>query len=228
MLSFLKEHNNINDKDINKDKSVENKDSQKCTTLAARQEQLKKTTRLLLIVFGIGVFCLWFMIAKSGPQTASANINEQEEAEMEIAIAKIIGVKSELNTGTIELMKKFGELSNVKQLKLSELAKNPFETEQSFGDMSAACGFQGQAMTNSNSEYNKRLHLLSIMYSENGNYQQCCMINDTILYEGDAIEGFLVRQIKDKQETINVKIPIEEAKISTQVNITDNTDAHQL
>jgi len=40
----------------------------------------------------------------------------------------------------------------------------------------------------------KDMQLLSIMQSERGN---CCMIDDRILYEGDSIKSFTVKQISD-------------------------------
>ncbi|MHC4423943.1 MAG: hypothetical protein ACYSWR_04670 [Planctomycetota bacterium] len=40
----------------------------------------------------------------------------------------------------------------------------------------------------------KNMKLLSIMQSDEGN---CCMIDDSILYEGDSIKGFRLKQISD-------------------------------
>lgn len=200
MLSFLKEHSDANQQEQVNEKTGDKAETQECSTMATREAHVKKTTRLLAVVFGIGIFCLWFMIAKSGPQAASADTNAAEETEMQLAIAKIIGTKSELNNGTIELMQKFGELSNVKQLKLNDLIKNPFETEMSADDAAAINGVVGQAQ--GNSPYSKKLQLLGIMYPGDDEGKQCCMINDRLLYEGDTIEDFKVWQIKNKSVTL--------------------------
>ncbi|MHC4722572.1 MAG: hypothetical protein ACYS6I_07670, partial [Planctomycetota bacterium] len=50
------------------------------------------------------------------------------------------------------------------------------------------------------------MQLLSIIQSDQGN---CCMIDDRILYEGDSIRGFKVREIGDTA----VKLQSQESEI---------------
>ena len=71
----------------------------------------------------IGLLCLWFMIKKSTPQTAAAAAVSTEEAQIETAIARLGGVKTEMFSRMDEIVKRFYELSGVSQVKTSELVK---------------------------------------------------------------------------------------------------------
>jgi hypothetical protein len=101
-----------------------------------------------------------------------------------------------------ELLNKFYEFSNVQQVKLEELTKNPFTYDMLWSGLEGMPGEQEEISAadayllkqRQLREQAKDLQLLSIMDSERGN---CCMINDTLLYEGDSIKGFKVRQISN-------------------------------
>jgi hypothetical protein len=98
-----------------------------------------------------------------------------------------------------EIVKKFYEFSDVFQVRVHELVKDPFQVEglmkgvqdptavsddpQAQAELIRRQKMQQQAST---------LKLLSIMRSDRGN---SCMINDQILRQGDAIEGFTITQI---------------------------------
>ncbi|UCE98893.1 MAG: hypothetical protein JSV82_06820 [Planctomycetota bacterium] len=173
---------------------------QEYLSVAAHEKNVRKTTMLLAILFGIGLLCLWFMIKKSTPSTAAAATVSAEETHLEKAIAQLIGVKSEMFNRMDEIVKKFYEFSNVQQVKVGELAKNPFKLEMFLANIKKNTDgkeldidlellrqeqLTGQA---------RDMQLLSIMQS-NADKGNCCMIDDKILYEGDSIRGFKVRQI---------------------------------
>jgi len=166
-------------------------------TVAAQNKNARKSTMLLAVLFGMGLLCLWFMIKKSTPQTVTGAIISTEEAQIEMAIARLTGVRSEMFNRMDEIVKKFYEFSDVQQVKVDELVKNPFkhelflvgveeisDTEEGDFDIDAEMMRQRT----------KSMQLLSLMQSEQGN---CCMIDDKILYEGDLIKGFKVSQIGD-------------------------------
>jgi preprotein translocase subunit SecG len=213
MLSFLREQGN---EKLSAQKSVESADRTKQTgtgaladaqgqeyfTVAAQNSSVRKSTILVAILFGIGLLCLWFMIKKSTPQTVSASPEDTDETKIEIAIARLTGTSSEMFGQMDQLVKKFSEFSNVLQIKVSELVKNPFELELFLSslrgkvdlsaddvDLNAEMIRQQQMRQKA-----KDMQLCSIMQSEQGN---CCMIDDKILYEGDLIKGFKVTQISD-------------------------------
>ncbi len=166
-------------------------------TVAAQNKNARKSTMLLAVLFGMGLLCLWFMIKKSTPQTVTGAIISTEETQIEMAIARLTGVRSEMFNRMDEIVKKFYEFSDVQQVKVDELVKNPFkhelflvgveeisDTEEGDFDIDAEMMRQ----------QTKNMQLLSLMQSEQGN---CCMIDDKILYEGDLIKGFKVSQIGD-------------------------------
>lgn len=207
MLSFLRDQN-LEDipaqKKANKtaDKSpgdgTDKSQESEYLTVATQNKRVRKSTRLLAVLFIIGLVCLWFMIKKSTPQAASAGSVKTEETMIETAIARLTGVKSKIFNRMDEIVKKFYEFSNVPQVKVNELSKNPFEVETFLatirkkpgaGEIDAKKLWQQQIRYRS-----EGMQLLSIMQS---NGKNCCMIDDKILYEGDSIEGFKVLQIGD-------------------------------
>lgn len=180
-------------------------------TVSSHGKRVRKTTTLLVILFIIGLICLVFMIKKSSPKTASASNNPSEDTLVETAIARLTGVKTQMFSRIDEIVGKFYEFSDVPQVKVNELAKNPFELETKTGnikrsvdnEMDARALWQQQLRQNS-----KGMQLWSIMQMNQGNR---CMINDEVLGEGDSIRGFKVTQIGDnfvKLESDGVQIEL--------------------
>ncbi len=219
MLSFLRDQN-LEDIPAQKKKNktvgkkpgdnTDKSQESEYLTVATQKKSVRKSTTLLAVLFVIGMLCLWFMIKKSTPKAASAASVETEQTMIETAIARLTGVKSKIFNGMDEIVKKFYEFSNVPQVKVDELSKNPFEIETFLatirkkpgaGEIDAKKLWQQQIRYKSES-----MQLLSIMQS---NGRNSCMIDDKILYEGDSIEGFTVLQIGDsdvKLESDGVQI----------------------
>ncbi len=206
MLSFLREQE-IEDsvqqpaKSVNPGQTddIQNQNqTQEYLSVASKSKDVRKSTMLLAVLFGIGLLCLWFMIKKSSPQSASAEIINMEETQIEMAITRLTGVKSEMFSSMDEIVKKFYEFSNVMQVQVNELVKNPFELELFLASLRGKAESEGRNF-NINAEMiikqqTKDMQLWSIMQSEQSN---CCMINDKILYKGDPIKGFEVLEIGD-------------------------------
>lgn len=170
-------------------------------TVAAHGKRARKSTAVLIVLFVIGLLCLWFMIKKSAPQAASATTVDVEQTKVEAALARLTGLKSEMFDRMDEIVKKFYEFSGVLQVQVNELAKNPFTLEVFLGEV------KEEPVTENVSEADlamirqqqirqktKDMKLLSIMQSDQGN---SCMIGNKILCEGDSIQGFTVREIGD-------------------------------
>ena len=163
--------------------------------VAAQNKNARRGTMVLAVLFGMGLLCLWFMIKKSTPQTATGAVVSTEESRIEQAIARLTGVRSEMFNRMSEIVKKFYEFSDVQQVKVDELVKNPFNSmldarySSPDGRYSILDGRESR-IENQGDE----MQLMSLMQSEQGN---CCMIDDKILYEGDLIKGFKVSQIGD-------------------------------
>ena len=181
-------------------------------TVASHGKRVRKTTTLLVVLFIIGLLCLWFMIKKTSPNAASAADGTTEDTLVESAIARLTGVKTEMFGRMDEIVGKFYEFSEVPQVRVNELAKNPFELETTSGnskssaenEMDARALWQQQLRQNS-----KGMQLWSIMQTQEG-YR--CMIDDKILAEGDSINSFKVIQIGDnflKLESDGVQIELK-------------------
>jgi len=180
-------------------------------TVATQGKRVWKSTTLLAVLFIIGLLCLWFMIKKSTPKAASASGNV-EETKVETAIARLTGVKSKMFGRMGEIVRKFYEFSEVPQVKVNELAKNPFELETFSPNLNKKLDAEPKRIDANMLDYqqarqkSKDLRLWSIMQSDQGNL---CMIDDEILRVGDSIKDFKVRQIGDnfvKLESNGVEI----------------------
>jgi preprotein translocase subunit SecG len=168
---------------------------QEYLTVAAHSKNVRRTTILLAVLFGIGLLCLFFMIKKSTPKAALGAEAGAEETQIEKAIARLTGVRSEMFNRMDEIVRKFYEFSDVKQVQVEELVKNPFALEMflaNFRQMADAeeTGIDAELMR----LQTENMQLFSIMQLDHGS---CCMIDDKILYEGDSIRGFKVRRIGD-------------------------------
>jgi len=203
MLSFQKEteqltsqpdetasSGNINVPGKAPDETATNK--QEYLTVSNRQKQLRRSTYLLTALFVTGVICLFFMIKKSSPSSASASQPSAEKAQqtqIEAAIAKITGVRSQMFNSLEKIVKKFYEFADFEQIDVDELSKNPFRQDDFFANIRADDREVQPVVAQSEFE------LLTIMETEKGN---CCMINDKLLYEGDTIGGLRVEEISDR------------------------------
>jgi len=211
MLSFLREQGNGKVPAKKPDAAgtestevAENPQEQEYLTVAAPGKRTRKSTTLLAILFIIGLVCLGYMIKKSTPQAASAASDDSEEMQVEAAIARLTGVKSEMFSSMDEIVRKFYEFSDVLQVKVGELVKNPFKVEVISANTKEDAHVEikvpevdvEMAQKKQIRQKAKEMKLLSIMQSESDR-GACCMITDKILYKGDYIRDFKVRQIGD-------------------------------
>jgi len=208
MLSFLQEQSSgelpaqKTDGSGAEPPSVANKsDDQDYLTVAEHGKRTKRSTIVLAFLFITGLCCLWFMIQKSTPETASAGVEDEEEVKLESAIARLTGVKTEVFGRMDQIVNKFYEFSDVLQVQVGELAKNPFRLELFLDgvkeESEAAPEIDVEELWRQQIRKKaEQLELSSIMHSDSdrGN---CCMIGSDILYEGDSIEGFKVIRIGD-------------------------------
>jgi preprotein translocase subunit SecG len=202
MLSFMREQGGSGSSSKQTKRSdqtdghTSNDTAQEFLSVAANKNKLRKSTILVAILVAIGLVCLWFMIRKSQPESASAKQGDEEENRLEVAIGRLTGVSTEMVDKMDRIVKKFYEFSDVFQVKVSELVKDPFAVEIFAKDMS------NQVVSNEDTavlireqrmkEQAATLQFLSVMQSADGN---ACMINDRILGEGDRVDNFVVTRI---------------------------------
>ncbi len=202
MLPFMKEQNSAEKPSQGQTEDKKNTSSvlkgfqsEDFLTVSAQGKTVRKSTTVLVVLFAIGVLALFFMIKKSSPIPASADA-KTEDAKIQMAISNLTGVSSEMVTGMDQVVQKFYEFSDVKQVDVDELVKDPFmhdifpgnfkglDADNTFVDMDAV-----------NAKKLGELQILSIMSLANSKGKYCCMINDKILYEGDEISDFKIIQI---------------------------------
>jgi len=202
MLSFLREQG-IGDVPAKKAASSpadgKKPKEQEYLTVATQGKQAQKSTILLGILFAMGMLCLLFMIKKTAPRTASAVSADMEETmKIQTAITKLTGAKSEIFSGMDKIVKKFYEFSDVFQVEVDKLVKNPFELEMFLAGLRAKSedlGFDAEAMRREQlKKQAEEMQLLSIMRSGQGN---CCMIDNKIFYEGDSVGDFRISRIDE-------------------------------
>jgi len=209
MLSFLREQGNGDlpaqqpnpASETTPGDGVEKTQEQQYLTVATHKKRTRKSTTLLAILFIAGLVCLGYMIKKSTPKAASGAYDSSEDTQLEQAVSRLTGVKSEMLNSMDTVVNKFYEFSDVLQVKVGELAKNPFKLELvtakveeprveiKVPEIDAEMVKQRQIRQEA-----KEMQLLSIMQSDRG---RCCMVGDKILYEGEYIKDFKVRQIGD-------------------------------
>lgn len=182
--------------------AAENAQGQEYLTVAARSKNVRKSTIMVVVLFCVGLLGLWFMIKKSQPQAALAAPAESEETQIEMAITRLTGVSTEMFSRMDQIVQKFYEFSDVLQVKVNELAKDPFELEMFLSSLMGKIDpKEPEAEVDPEKIRQQRirqkandLKLASIIKSEQG---RCCMINGKIFYEGDLISGFKIAQVGD-------------------------------
>jgi preprotein translocase subunit SecG len=169
---------------------------QQYLTVAAQGKDVRKMTMLLAVLFVMGLLCLLFMIRKSAPKSATAASNGVEESQIEKAIARLTGAGSEMFKRMDQIVKKFYEFSDVQQVRVYELVKNPFERQVFLADAAENSDSKEAELLRQRrlKQRKKDMQLLTICQAEQGNF---CMIDDKILYEGDMVKGFKVVQVGD-------------------------------
>jgi len=157
---------------------------------------VKRNTMVLGVLFAAGILSLVFMIKRVNLSSANAAISN-DALQIESAVANLSGIQAEMGGKLSEVVSKISNLSEIEQVAVNQLQKNPFRhssvidfdmVDLDMGDKSQ--NSSGQRITNRADS----LRLWTIMYSDKG---RSCMINNELLYEGDSISGFRVSRIGD-------------------------------
>ncbi len=210
MLSFLRDQSNGDLPAQQPDaagetmpvEGAEKPQEQEYFTVAAHGRKTRKNTTLLAILFIMGLLCLGYMIKKSTPKAASAASDITEETQLEAAVSRLTGVKSEMYNSMDEIVRKFYEFSDVLQVKVGELVKNPFKLELVSANVKEEPRIEitvpeidtEMVKQRQIRQKAKEMQLHGIMQSDRG---ARCNIDDKYLSEGDYIRDFKVRQIGD-------------------------------
>ena len=230
MLSFMKDSEtntglgpNINV--VMSDAQVDaSKEAQSCSylTVSGRAQHVRNTTIFVIIMFVLGIVSLGMMVKKSRPEMATAATTDTEEAKIEAAITRLTGVRSEMMDRMDSILEKFSEFSEVEQISVAELAKNPFHLEMFVQeDKEILVDDSQQDMTILLKQQMLKeagtLELLSIMNSDQG---VRCVIGDAILSQGDTIKNFKVGRILERQ------VQLEWCPLGVEIQDADRRSLH--
>ena len=206
MLSYLKEEKGVPaSSDMGTDGATTS--AQDYMTVSGHGKKVKQSTIVLAVLFGIGGLGLWFMVQKTTPAKADAQTTE-DSSQLDAAIAQLKTMQSEMDSQMNSVAGRFYQFSNVEQVAVDELKKNPFKLEL---DYSAT----GQSDKNPKQEQLQQeaqirsmgLELWSITATPKG---MCCMIDDKVLYQGDTYREMNVTSINDNTVMLTYQgIPIE-------------------
>jgi hypothetical protein len=178
-------------------------------TVAADTKKVRKSTILLIGLFAIGIIGLFLMIKKSQPEAASAAEVSKDQLQMEKAISQLSGIKDKMFQGVQNVVQKFYGFSDVEQVEVDELQKNPFKLERYYQglDEQADVDMRGRMKHAAD-----RMELYSVMATGG---ERSCVINGKLLYEGDRVEDFVVQEIGDDRvrvgnDNLDIMLKLEE------------------
>jgi hypothetical protein len=181
-------------------------------TVAGHGQKLKQSTMVLCVLFAVGAAAVWFMIKKTSPVTASA-ASAQDQLQIEAALAQVEKMKTQMDTEMNTVVGRFYQFSDVRQISVDELKKNPFRREvkakgaASTATDEALAARQQQKLLSEAQQETQKLELWSITSTPRG---MCCMIGEKVLYTGDRIGEMQVESIYPKRVVLNYKgIPVE-------------------
>lgn len=169
-------------------------------TVSGHGKKLKQSTMLLIALFVIGGIGVFLMVKKATPAQASAAGVKDETKEIESAIAQLNGMQTEMNSKMKSVTGRLNHLKDVGQIDVSELKKNPFMRDESSSQYDTSNPAQLQLLQEQARRQAGSLTLWSITASPKG---LCCMINDTVVYEGDKIGDFTVKQINKESVIVD-------------------------
>jgi|FrelakmetLWP11LW_1041352.scaffolds.fasta_scaffold14052_2 hypothetical protein len=169
-------------------------------TVAGHGKKLKQSTMLLIGLFVVGGIGVFLMVKKATPAQASAAQVKDEQAEIESAIAQLNGIQTEMNSQMKSVNGRLNHLKDVGQIDVKDLKKNPFMLEAASAEVGSDNAGQLQMLQAQAYKQAAGYTLWSITASPRG---ACCMINDTVLYAGDKLDKFTIKQIG--KETVMIE-----------------------
>jgi len=162
-------------------------------TVAGHGQKLKQSTTLLVILFVVGTVGVWLMIRKAAPSQAAAAQKHNDVAEIESAVAQLHGMQNEVNAQMKSVTNRLNHLSQVGQVGVEDLRKNPFVIDATAEAAGTTNQAQQQMLENQMRQKASALELWTISESPRG---ISCMINDKVLDTGEVINGFVVKDIR--------------------------------
>ncbi|HRU16061.1 MAG TPA: hypothetical protein P5017_10140 [Anaerohalosphaeraceae bacterium] len=216
MLSFLRDENqtpaaaqmqNAGDSSSEEQAST----SQEFLRPAVRTQTVKQGTIILAVLFLAGGVAVWWMIKKSGLSQAQGATAETSQIDQ--VLSQLSSFQKDMNSQMNSVSSRFSQVSELGQITVADLKKNPFRQE-----WSAASSGEDLSLSQTlirKEEMRRKAATLKLWSITLREQNSCCMIGDKVLYVGDAIQGFVIKQILPDRvvlgwEDITVELKIEE------------------
>ena len=206
MLSYLKDTNTAPATEAMENGPEQNA-SQQYLTVSGQDKKLRQNTIVLGLLFAVGGLGIWLMVQKITPKTVNAAPNE-EQLQLDTALAQLSAMQNEVDTHMTSVAGRFDQFSNVNQIAVEELKKNPFQLEAaSDSDSNNTKLVKRQQLAQEAQRRLVGLELWSITSTPRG---MCCMIGEKVLYENDEINGMTVQKIAPKSVTLDYQgVPVQ-------------------
>ena len=197
MLSYLKDGNELpaSSEMSGGDESANNTDY---LTVSDNNQKLRRSTLILVVLFGVGGLGLWLMVKKTTPATANAQPSENQ-VQLEAALAQLDSMQAEMDSQMNSVAGRFYQFNNVNQVGVDELKKNPFIRKQFSSESGDGGTRQSEQSRQEAQVIAMGMELWSITATPKG---LCCMIDDKVLYQGDTYRNMTVKTIGQKTVTL--------------------------
>ncbi len=199
MLSFLKEEAIEQDKEQVANAPVENAavaettQDQDFLESKVSEKPAKRTTAILAGVVIAGAIALFLMIKQVSP--ASLETVNKDQMAIDIALSQLSSGES-LTKQIDSVVKRFYDFSNVPQVEVKWLQKNPFTLSSKLiapDDISKTKNEKPEvAIKNGRIDIADTINVYGVM---NIDGKFCCMIDDRLFYVGDKYKNFTVSKI---------------------------------
>jgi hypothetical protein len=157
---------------------------------AVQEKNVRLTTFILVAAIAAVLIAIWLIHKKAAPAKTAAAITDNQQTAVETAITQLTGIKTDDVEQVDQLVKKFYEFADFKQVDRQQFKRNPFNPSPIASDMTDSSALKkDDDSVKSNAQ---KMQLQSISQSKYGN---CCMIDDALLYKGDKINGFEIVEI---------------------------------
>lgn len=210
MLSYLKDENQLPASSDMPDDEQAASSNEDYLTVSGHGQKVRRSTMTLAVLFAVGGLGLFLMVKKTTPAAASAEPS-QNQVQLETALAQLDSMQAEMDSQMNSVAGRFYQFNNVDQIGVEELNKNPFIRSEMDSTSNSGSGSQKLEQIQQEAQVlSMGLELWSITATPRG---MCCMIDDKVLYQGEAYKGMTVKTITKKTVTLEYKGTTVELKI---------------
>jgi len=208
MLSYLKDSNQVPASSDMPDNDQAASCTEDYMTVTGQGQKVRQSTIVLVALFAVGALGVWFMVKKTAPAAANAEPS-QDQVQLETALAQLNTMQAEMDSQMNSVAGRFSKFSNVDQVGVEELKKNPFNRRDAESGLNTpGVGPQLQEQIHQEAQVIAMgMELWSITATPKG---MCCMVDDKVLYQGDTYKKMTVTSITENTVTLDYQgIPVE-------------------